>query len=205
MTDAPRSLRDDREAARRKALLAAPRMVPLAAFARDLRAQVPGTVVPDLDPLDGGVEAQLLFLLEKPGPGAARTGFVSIDNDDPTAETMWRAFRDAGIDRRRAIIWNTAPWWNGTIRFTAAERRHGLSRLPAFLDLLPRLEAVVLVGNQARHARDVVEGRGLRVHQSAHPSPQVRAAFPDRWRAIPAVWAEAAGGGPFENGRGHPP
>jgi hypothetical protein len=50
--------------------------------------------VPDFDPLDGGVNAQVLFLLEKPGPMAAEdgkragSGFISRDNDDGTAEAI---------------------------------------------------------------------------------------------------------------------
>ena len=167
-------------------------MTPLAAYAEALRGE---GEVPDVDPLDGGVGARLLLLLEKPGPktSPARggSGFVSADNDDPTAEAGWHFARKAGIARRDRIVWNTVPWWNGTIRFTTAERHAGIAVLPGFLDLLPALEAVVLVGRQAQRARAMVEGRGLRVFASAHPSPQVRAANRALWDAIPDRWAEA--------------
>ena len=63
--------------------------------------------------------------------------------------------------------------------------------LPGWLDLLPRLEVVVLVGRQAQRTSPSLTGRSLRVFQSAHPSPQVRAANPASWAAIPEVWAEA--------------
>jgi hypothetical protein len=189
---APRALRDPAEVARRRAMLGEPHVAPLAAFADALRDR---GEVPDADPLDGGVCARLLLLLEKPGPktSPARggSGFVSADNDDPTAEAGWRFAREAEIARCDRLVWNTVPWWNGTIRFTAAERRAGLEALPGFLDLLPALRAVVLVGRQAGRARGLVEARGLQVFESAHPSPQVRAANPDRWHAIPARWAEA--------------
>jgi hypothetical protein len=50
--------------------------------------------VPDFDPLDGGGDARALFLFEKPGPMTAESGrrpgsgFISRDNDDPTAEAI---------------------------------------------------------------------------------------------------------------------
>ena len=168
-------------------------MAPLAAYAASLRDR---GEVPDADPLDGGVEARLLMLLEKPGPktSPARggSGFVSADNDDPTAAATWAFCCEAGIERWDRVIWNTVPWWNGTIAFTPAERRAGIAVLPDWLDLLPRLVAVVLVGRQAQGARPVLEGRPLQVFTSAHPSPQVRAANPAQWRAIPSRWGEAA-------------
>ena len=193
MSGAPRSLGDPAEAARRRASLGAAHMRPLAAHVRDLRRS--GGFVPDLDPSDGGTGARLLLLLEKPGPGTdpARggSGFVSVDNPDPTAEASFRFLREAGIDRSGIAVWNTCPWWNGTIRFTAAERRAGLEVLPAFLDRMPSLRAAVCVGRQAERAAPLLEGRGLRVFASAHPSGQVRAAARARWDAIPAVWREA--------------
>ena len=192
MTDAPRALRDPAEIGRRRAMLDESHMAPLAAFAAALRDR---GEVPDADPLDGGTGARLLMLLEKPGPGTSParggSGFVSADTDDPTAAAVWTFSRQAEIDRRDRVIWNVVPWWNGTIAFTAAERRAGMAVLPGWLDLLPRLEVVVLVGRQAQRTSPSLMGRSLRVFQSAHPSPQVRAANPASWAAIPEVWAEA--------------
>ena len=194
--DAPRALADPAEAARRRAMLGAPHVAPLAAYAAALRDRAPGAEVPDVDPLDGGTGARVLFLLEKPGPktSPARggTGFVSRDNPDPTATASWHFLRAAGLARTDCVIWNACPWWNGTIRFTTAERRDGLAALPAFLDLLPALRVAVCVGRQAGRARGALEGRGLAVLESAHPSPQVRAANRAAWDAIPEVWARAA-------------
>ena len=189
---APRALRDPTEAARRRTMLGAPHAAPLAAEAERLRTVGgPDAVVPDVDPIDGGTGARILFLLEKPGPRAAE-GFVSQDNDDQTAEASWRFMRAAGLARRDVVIWNTAPWWNGTIKFTAAERARGLAELPAMLGLLPRLRTAVMVGRQAQRAAPLLEARGLELFSSAHPSPQVRAGNRAMWDAIPGVWAEAA-------------
>ena len=190
---APQPLADPAEQVRRRGLLTTPRMAPLAAYCEGLRR--PGLEVPDLDPLDGGVGARLLLLLEKPGPktSPARggTGFVSFDNPDPTARVARRFAEEAGIAREARAVWNVCPWWNGTIGFEAAEGRAGLAELPAFLDLMPSLTVAVCVGRKAEAGRALMERRGLRVFASAHPSGQVRASWPERWAAIPDLWREA--------------
>ncbi len=185
----PRSLRDPLVLAQRRAMLDAPHMRPILAEIGALRLR-PGAVVPDADPLDGGAGARMLFLLEKPGPmtdpnraGPRRgSGFVSRDNDDPTAEATWHFMAEAGIPRRMTLIWNVIPWWNGTIAIGRGELAQGL---------LPALRGVVLVGRKAGRAQPLLAGRGLHLATSPHPSPQVRAAFPVMWRGIGAAWREA--------------
>lgn len=181
---------DPAEGARRRAMLSLPHMAPLAAYAQSLRAR-PGATVPDFDPLDAGANAELLFLLEKPGP-RGQTGFVSRDNPTGTAAAIRAFMADAGLPRGRTALWNAVPWWNGTTAIREPERRDGLHAVRALLLLLPRLRAVVLVGRTAGRARTVLEAAGLPVFASAHPSPQVRAGWPALWRAIPAEWAKAA-------------
>ncbi len=170
-------------------------MAPLAAYAARLRR--PGIEVPDFDPMDGGTQARVLFLLEKPGPQAApaRTarddaGFISRDNGSATAGALRRFMHEAGLPRRGTVIWNVIPWWNGSIAVTAAERAAGLQELPHVLALLPRLHTAVLVGRTAARARPFLHG--LRVLESAHPSPQVRAGNRALWDAIPGIWRQAA-------------
>ncbi len=177
-------------------MLSSPHVAPLAAYAARLRSQC-GIEVADFDPLDGGVEARVLFLLEKPGPMTSPSrprregsGFISRDNDGATAETMRRFMLEAGLPRHDTAIWNVVPWWNGTIAITAAERTAGLLELRNLLPLLPRLHTAVLVGRTAALARPAL-GR-LRVLESAHPSPQVRAGYRSRWDAIPEIWRGAA-------------
>ena len=70
--DVPRTLCLPDACRIRKSMLDLPHMAPLKAYAAALRR--PGTEVPDFDPLDGGVAARLLFLLEKPGPMTAEHG-----------------------------------------------------------------------------------------------------------------------------------
>ena len=65
--DAPRSLRDPDVRQRRRALLDRPHMKPLNEYVAKLRRDRENVEVPDFDPLDGGIDARVLFLFEKPG------------------------------------------------------------------------------------------------------------------------------------------
>ena len=170
-------------------MLRDPHVAPLTAVAAALRQ---GGDVPDFDPLDGGTEAEALFLLEKPGPTTlAGSGLVSRDNDNATAEAI-AVFSDrAGFERRRTVLWNAVPWWNGTIKVTGREIAAGLAALPCVLACLPSLRLAVLIGRTAGRAGPMLAARGLAVVRSAHPSPNVRAGYPALWRAIPDRWREA--------------
>ncbi len=123
-------------------------------------------------------------------PGRVGSGFVSRDNDTPTAEATHRFMLEAGLPRRDTVIWNMVPWWNGTIAMTPGERLDGAAELPNLIALLPRLHTAVLVGRTAARARPLLGG--LRLLESAHPSPQVRAGYRSRWDEIPAIWRRAA-------------
>ena len=180
-------LGDSTERERRRTLLSLPHHAPLAAYADALRR--PDVMVPDFDPLDGGTAARVLFLLEKPGPGIHPGGFVSRDNDTPTAAAIRTFMAQAALPRSETVLWNLVPWWNGTTAVTGAERVAGLGALAGLMPLLPALDTAVLVGRTAGTAHGVLGG--LRVLVSAHPSPQVRAGFRNRWNAIPEVWRQA--------------
>ena len=160
-----------------------------------LRRQQPGWEVPDLDPANGGVVAKILFLLEKPGPSTTRfggSGFVSINNDNQTA----RAIHAFAIRRNRlplgaCLFANAVPWWDGTRTIGAEQRRLSAGAIAELLPLLPDLRAIVLVGGTARQAwrrSGLTVPANVRLWQSDHPSPQVRAAFRARWEAIPSCW-----------------
>ncbi len=201
--DMARSMKDPDVRERRRAMLQAPHMAPLTEFVERLRLRgkekYATCEVPDFDPFDGGINAQVLFLFEKPGPmtncnKAGRrpgSGFISRNNDDPTAEAAFRFMHVAQLPREATISWNAVPWWNGTRKISSAELREGVGCLEELLDLLPRLRALMFVGKKAEHARPLLEShRRLRLFSSAHPSPIVRASMRDRWNAIPSQWAE---------------
>jgi len=195
----PRSMRDPSVRERRRAMLSLPHVAPLTAFVAGLRRRA-SVEVPDFDPLDGGTEARILFLFEKPGPMTARdgsrsrsgSGFISRDNDDPTAEATFNFMIQARIPRKLTVTWNVIPWWNGTRKVTASELREGVECIRELTTLLPKLRVVVLVGDKAAKARPYLEMTGLALFASAHPSPLVRASWIDRWKAIPLEWAKAA-------------
>ncbi|WP_206030190.1 uracil-DNA glycosylase [Roseomonas sp. AR75] len=190
-SDRPRALRDGDARMRRRAMLALPHMQPLATFAERLRLARPGTEVPDFDPLDGGVNAQALFLFEKPGPMAGSSGFISRNNDDRTAEATFQFMRAADLPREATCLWNAVPWWNGTREVSAAELQEGADSALELMQLLPHLRVAILVGLRAGKIARELRQRGLAVLVSYHPSPINRAAAPAKWNAIPADWARA--------------
>lgn len=191
----PRSMRDPAVRQRRLEMLQMPHIAPLTILVEQLRLQ-DDAEYPYFDPLDGGIDASLLFLYEKPGPMTATednpkaSGFISRDNDDPTAEATFSFMQQAGIPRAETVIWNVIPGWNGTRKITSAELVNGVEHFDKLLPLLTRLRGVVLVGRRAARAKSLINS--LPVFASDHPSPLVRARHPERWRRIPERWAQAA-------------
>lgn len=197
-----KSMRNPAVRAAREAMLDGPHMAPLRAFRKRLELDGIGEV-PSFDPLDGGVNARVLFLLEKPGPKTSRkgrdgSGFISRDNDDQSAAHSFVFHQQSGIDRRDTILWNIIPWWDGAIKFTRSQEQLGLERARELLSLLPRLDTVVLVGNTAHKVERKLGRQDLRILKSAHPSAQVKAFNPALFYAIPEVWKQAASA--FANG-----
>lgn len=180
------------------AALTEPHIEPLTAFVRQVRQERPSKDrIPYFDPDDGGVNAEVLFVLEAPGPKAIATGFVSRDNPDLTARNLKTYLAEAGIGRKQSLIWNAVPWYLGdgnTIRAASAtDIRAGSAFLERLLGLLPHLKAIVLVGRKAQAAFE--QGRLttlLPVYRSAHPSPQWVHRHPDNGRKIIEVFHEVA-------------
>ena len=186
---APKSLADPAILAARRAGIEAPHLAPLRALARRIAAER-GAPVPDPDPLDGGVAARLLLLLETPGPAVLRTGLVSRDSATGTAANLFRFLREAGLARRDTLIWNAIPWViHAEGALNRAPRRGELRAAEPYvaplLALLPRLAVVVLAGRVAREtaAAPLAELRpSLPVIAVPHPSPTYVCTAP----AVPA-------------------
>lgn len=151
--------------------------------------------MPDFDPLDGGIGTRLLFLLEKPGPKTfppIGSGFISRNNDDQTARYAHDFMLQAGIPRQATVTWNAIPWWNGTIDPTDQEARSGAMQLRSLIELLPGLRGVVFVGALSfKHGSPYLDGSGLRVFRSCHPSATARRFARSEWEAIPDKWKSA--------------
>lgn len=181
---------------RRRALLDQPHIRPLVEYVGELRGRGIG-YVPDFDPADGGIEARLLFLMEKPGPKTCPpvgSGFVSRDNGGPTARALRNFLAKAGIPRHGTVLWNAIPWWNGTIALTGAEKRSGATEITSLLQHLPGLRGVVLAGNLAAElGAPHLTHTGLKLFRSVHPSVQAQIGprSRERWLQLPTLWREA--------------
>lgn len=176
--DVPKQLGVPSVLASRQLLLNTPHVVPLTKFVHKLREKMGSDAsIPYFDPLDGGVNAELLFLLEAPGPRARNSGFVSRDNPDETAKNLHELSREAGIDRTRVVLWNVVPWYIGNgkkIRpANTNDINDGLSSLTELMQLLKNVRGVVLLGKNAQKSKKLVTkiNPHLRIFECPHPSP----------------------------------
>jgi uracil-DNA glycosylase len=136
------------------------RIAPLNEFVDSMRQETGKMVtIPYFDPLDGGMDARVLFLLEAPGRKAVETGFVSQNNPDPTAANLYGFLKAAKIRRDCVLLWNAVPWYVGNgikIRAANEEDLRSASRwLKSFLGILAekgKIEMIVTVGNRAADA-----------------------------------------------------
>jgi uracil-DNA glycosylase len=195
VVDAPKTLASEAERAARTALLSQPHAKALASLVEQIRsAKGPNYKVPDFDPLDGGSNAQVLFLLEAPGPKAVASGFVSRNNPDETAKNFFLLNSEAGIDRQHTITWNAVPWYIGSgtkIRpATRDDVREADQWLKVLLANLPKLRIVMFVGQKALHAQGVVQGcrPDVAILSMPHPSPMfINRAAGNRNRVLAAL------------------
>ncbi len=174
---APKSLADPGALAARRALIEAPHIAPIRALAARIAAER-GAPVPAPDPLDGGVGARMLLLLETPGPAVLRTGLVTRDGANGTAANLFGFLAGAGIARADTLIWNAVPWLiHAEGAPNRAPRRAEVAAaaryLAPLLDLLPRLAVAVLAGRFAGEAAPALAALrpGLPVIRIPHPSP----------------------------------
>lgn len=170
----------------------------LTEFVRRLRQKMGrDAAIPYFDPWDGGVDAEVLFLLEAPGPKARDSGFVSMNNPDETAKNLFELTHTAGIGRRRIAIWNIVPWYIGSgakIRpANSADIAAGIESLEALLPLFTRLCAIVLVGAKAQKGENHIKriAPEIEIFSSPHPSPMFvnrrpenRESILNSWRAV---------------------
>ena len=200
VVDEPKTLRDPKTRELRLSAVDEPHVALLTAFVHELRAEMgPDFSIPYFDPADGGTTATLLYLLEAPGPRAIASGFVSRDNPDETAKNFLLLNQEAGIDRRRTVIWNIVPWYIGSgTRIRAAsgqDTEAGARSLERLLNLLPRLRCAVFLGAHAAKAGPLVARLrpGLETFTVPHPSPMFVNRAPGNWGRILSVLRTVAG------------
>jgi hypothetical protein len=156
---------------------------------------------PYVAPMYGGSGARLLSLLRDPGPktqDGEGSGFLCMENDDPTAEAISNLFAGVGIDAGEIVPWNAYPWYINRAP-KAAELDAGVEPLKRVIELMPKLKVVMLHGGSAqdgwrrltRRYPHLVATSGLSViatyHTSRqafwHPDAEVRKARKEHLRA----------------------
>jgi len=174
----PFALKDPLEVQQRTLFLKEPHQQPLRDYVEALRLERGSAYqIPHFDPLDGGTEARVLFLLEAPGPKALQTGFISRDNPDLTARNLGELLEGVGLARVDTLLWNTVPWYLSSEdgRFRAPNSRDIVDARAAteqLLRLLPQLEHIVLVGAHAQKSKSWLEVLGRYTFWAmGHPSP----------------------------------
>ncbi len=182
MLDGPPIFRDPKAGEQREAQIFSGHVAPLNNWVRQLRTRLgPNAIVPWFDPWDGGCEAQILWLLEAPGPKATRerggSGFISCNNNDGTAQNTWETREEAGVPRRLVVHWNVIPYYLGTSTRIRACNPHDVAAvgplLMELLKLLPRLKVVILGGAAARKIWQGFAPIRIKLHliECPHPSP----------------------------------
>jgi len=197
--DKPKLLGSPEARAARRAELRDPHIAPLTEFVDALRAEMGSDYkIPYFDPWDGGIAAEVLFLLEAPGPKAVESGFISRNNPDESAKNFFELNQQAGILRKRTISWNIVPWFicsGSRIRAANSVDIHdGIRSLKLVLDLLPNLRVIILLGKKAQHGKSQIEKlcSNVKFFNSPHPSPQFVNRSPYNRKAILVELQEVA-------------
>jgi hypothetical protein len=138
--------------------------------------------MPYVAPIHGGTKARVLSVLRDPGPktqSSSGSGFLCIENDDPTAESQAEMFARFGIKASDVLPWNAYPWYINRVP-NAPELEAGALVLLELVALLPSLRVVLLQGRDAgagwrrvvKKAPTLAVDRGLTVVECIHPSRQ---------------------------------
>jgi hypothetical protein len=111
--------------------------------------------------------------------GAKGSGFLSVENDDQTAERQCGFFEETGLDATDVLPWNAHPWYrHGTANLRTHDLRRGVEPLKNVMALMPDIRAIVLFGNNAqkswkyfqqKHPEIALKIRGI---DSPHPGTQ---------------------------------
>ncbi|WP_440713623.1 uracil-DNA glycosylase family protein [Gordonia sp. FQ] len=144
-----------------------------------------GESVPYLDPDAASDGVRILMLFQDPsGSADGESGFISRDNNDPTAHNYCEATEKAGVPYAYTLNWNVVPWWS-TNNPAFPERTAGKEApraAPYLADFIGRLDepprVIVLSGKSAQHAWDRLSPRldtdllrGIEILRCPHPSP----------------------------------
>jgi len=156
---------------------------------------------PYVAPHYSATSARVMSLSSNPGPmagGTSGSGFISCENDDPTAERMARVYEAVGLSTDQCVPWNAYPWYvhdaypNG---LPATLVEEGVDALVRALEVCPMVQVIVAHGGDAhRSARlllkrsPLARTRGVHVIETLHTSNRAFAASPPvrarRWHEL---------------------
>ena len=172
---------------------------PLTRFREQLLKRLPSPAfVPNFDPVDAGIDASLLLLLETPGRVPRETLFTSLDNPSGTSKNLVAMLAEAQLPRHGVLMWNLVPWdindANKDRQTSAQHRDRGKTELLRLLQLLPKLRAILFFSNNAQKAIPAVEAerRDLHLIRSPHPSNRVLYTMPWKRDEILSALKQAA-------------
>jgi len=135
----------------------APHVEPINRLVDRLREER-GDRIPYMAPHYGGTEAEVLFIFQDPGPGTDDSrdgsGFLSCENDDPSAQLLAECMEAAGLSPSRVVAWNAYPWAlpPGQSSPSSNDLTEGLDPLQQLLEALPKLKVVAPMGKVAHEA-----------------------------------------------------
>jgi uracil-DNA glycosylase len=135
--------------------------------------------------------------LEAAGPKAKESGFISRNNNDMSAENMFRFLKKADLSREVSLLWNIVPWYLGDGKnikpATKEDIREGSKYLEQLLHLLGNLKAIVLVGKKAQDGFMLVQiDPNIQVFKTVHPSPSNVNSRPEAEEMIVKTFKEVA-------------
>lgn len=104
---------EDRNALRFR--LAEPHIAPLQAITEEIIVTHPDAEAPIFDPEGPGTRARLMMVYQRPNAIASTTGFICIENSDPTARQATEFFQQSGIAKQNCLLWNVVFFSLATI------------------------------------------------------------------------------------------
>lgn len=131
-----------------------PHIAPFTALVDQLRAENPGKFIPYVAPASAGARSRVLALHVSPSPEVdpanGGSGFLSVENDDSSAERHHDLLVGAGLDPSIVLPWNAVPYvLPEDSPMTLADTKAGRIAVARVIRLLPRLRSVVIHGRAA--------------------------------------------------------
>lgn len=106
--------------------------------------------VPYVAPSQGGSAGGILSLMLHPGNGrvgGARSGFLSLENDDDASRQQLSDLRSAEIEPFAITPWNASPWFSGSDP-TEESLSRGAASIATVIALMPAVRVVLIQGGE---------------------------------------------------------